>query len=117
MDDWEEEAPEPCPAAFDLLAAGLWSWRDAPTVTASQTGYGPGFSDAFTRARKEFSDTLKRAGVPVWIGARLVIAAPMTAKPKKAVMADRDDEDEGEQLRPVLTWPEIQARLDRMHTQ
>lgn len=115
MDDWEEDAPEPCPAAVDLLAAGLWSWRAMPTLKASETGYGPGFSDAYTRAGAAFSVALR--AVPEWTGSRLVISAPMTAKPQKTAVAGGEDEDGDEDARAVLTWPEIQARLERMHMQ
>lgn len=84
----EDEAPDPCPAAFDYLTSLLLSWPKVPTL------------DRWA----ESGPVIPRP----WGGASKRCSVGTLGK-----LCAQEDEGDEEPL-SVPTWPEIQKRQDRM---
>lgn len=89
----EDEAPDPCPAAFDYLASLLLSWCKVPTLDR--------WAESGPAIPRPWEGSSKRCSVGT-LG-------------KLCAQDEEDEGDEGdEEPLSVPTWPEIQKRQDRM---
>jgi hypothetical protein len=87
LSEWEEPA-EPCPATFDLMASCLASWPRVPTLS-------------------RWMDQRETTEAQGWSGKREIVSPRKRPAIGKALKLDEP--------RPVLTWEQMQERLERMH--